>query len=90
MLEASGRSGRSGSTALRESTVSCSLLRLVVTINVWWKTKPLYVMTPRMIDSNNSTLSQPSVTEPNAGSFASLRVYNEPNVVQELLNHSFS
>ena len=35
-------------------------------------------------------LTVPRLAEPDAGSFASLRVDNEPDLVQELLHHSFS
>ncbi len=34
-------------------------------------------------------LTQPHLIEPNAGGIASFRVYNEPDLVQELLNHPF-
>ena len=43
----------------------------------------------RSILSTYNTLTHLCRTEPNAGSIASLRVYNEPNLVQELLNYSF-
>ena len=43
----------------------------------------------RIIYSLYSTLTQCCLAEPNAGSVASLRVYNEPNLVQEFFNHPF-